>query len=186
MNTFALLFRGINVGGKNKIPMAELRKCLEEMGFLNVQTYIASGNAIVTTNESAADVEAKVETELPKRFKLDAERIRVLALTLSELEEVINARPAGFGDHPETYHSDAIFLMGIAANDALKVFDPREGVDMVWPGKKVIYSQRLSALRVKSRLNKIVGTVPYKSMTIRNWNTTLALYTLLKLAKEKK
>ena len=153
---------------------------------MNVQTYIASGNAIVTTDENAAKVEAKVETELPKRFKLDAERIRVLALTFSELEAVINERPADFGDHPETYHSDAIFLMGISASDALKVFDPKEGVDMIWPGKGVIYAQRLSALRVRSRLNRIVGTVPYKSMTIRNWNTTLALYGLLKQAKERK
>ena len=48
-------------------------------------------------------------------------------------------------------------------------------VDEVWPGKGVIYSQRLSAQRTKSRLAKIVGTPAYKSMTIRSWATTLAL-----------
>ena len=84
-------------------------------------------------------------------------------------------RPKGFGDHPETYHSDAIFLMGIDAPTAMKVFDPRPGVDEVWPGSGVIYSQRLSAQRTKSRLGKIVGTPAYKSMTIRSWTTVMAL-----------
>ena len=65
--------------------------------------------------------------------------------------------------------------MGISPAKAMQVFDPRPGVDEVWPGKGVIYSQRLSAERTKSRLGKIVGTPPYQSMTIRSWQTTLAL-----------
>jgi uncharacterized protein (DUF1697 family) len=59
------------------------------------------------------------------------------------------------------------------------VFSPKEGVDRIWPGQGVVYSQRLSAQRTKSRLNKIVGTPAYKSMTIRNWNTTTKLLSLL-------
>ena len=75
-----------------------------------------------------------------------------------QLRAVVRDRPKGFGDKPDTYHSDAVFLMGIDAPTAMKVFDPRPGVDEVWPGKGVIYSQRLSAQRTKSRLGKIVGT----------------------------
>ena len=52
---------------------------------------------------------------------------------------------------------------------------PRPGVDEVWPGKGVIYSQRLTAQRTKSRLGKIVGTPAYRSMTIRSWATTTVL-----------
>jgi len=69
--------------------------------------------------------------------------------------------------------------MGIDAPTAMKVFDPRPGVDEVWPGTGVIYSQRLSAQRTKSRLGKIVGTPAYKSMTIRSWATTLKLLELV-------
>ena len=65
--------------------------------------------------------------------------------------------------------------MGIDSATAMQVFDPRPGVDEVWPGKGVIYSQRLTAQRTKSRLSKIMGTPAYKSMTIRSWATTLAL-----------
>ena len=87
----------------------------------------------------------------------------------------MSTTPARFGDKPDTYHSDAVFLMGIDAPTAMKVFDPRPGVDEVWPGTGVIYSQRLSAQRTKSRLSTIMGTPAYKSMTIRSWQTTLAL-----------
>jgi uncharacterized protein (DUF1697 family) len=61
----------------------------------------------------------------------------------------------------------------------MEVFDPRPGVDEVWAGDGVIYSQRLSAQRTKSRLNRIVGTPAYKSMTIRNWATTTSLLKLM-------
>jgi hypothetical protein len=65
--------------------------------------------------------------------------------------------------------------MGIDAPTAMTVLDPRPGVDEVWPGTGVIYSQRLCAQRTKSRLGKIVGMSAYKSMTIRSWATTIAL-----------
>jgi uncharacterized protein (DUF1697 family) len=69
--------------------------------------------------------------------------------------------------------------MGVSTEEALKVFSPKEGIDRIWPGNGVIYSERLSAERTKSRLNKIIGTAVYKSMTIRNWNTTTKLLKIL-------
>ena len=175
MTSYLVLLRGINVGGKNKVPMAELRKVLEDAGFSNVSTYIASGNVFVDSDLSASKVAAKIEAALPKAFKLDAELIKVAVLSKEALEAVVKRRPKGFGDEPATYHSDAIFLMGIDADEAMAVFSPREGVDKVWPGKGVIYHQRLSAERTKSRLNRIMSTPVYASATIRSWQTTIAL-----------
>jgi uncharacterized protein (DUF1697 family) len=171
--------RGINVGGKNKVPMAELRKCLEALGFSNVSTYIASGNVILDSDKPVNETGSLIEEALPKHFKLHSELIRVLVLTRKQLQAVIDNKPDGFGEQPDLYHSDAIFLMGISADEAIKVFDPRDGVDEVWQGDGVIYSQRLSAERTKSRLGKIIATPAYKSMTIRNWNTTTKLLKLL-------
>jgi hypothetical protein len=79
-------------------------------------------------------------------------------LSRAELEAVVKRRPKGFGDEPGKFHSDAVFLMGIDIDEAMAVFSPRDGVDTVWAGKGVIYHQRLSAQRTKSRLNRIVGT----------------------------
>src|SRR4029453_13559795 len=112
---------------------------------------------------------------LPTAFKLDSELVAVRVLTGAELRAVVDKRPKGFGDQPDTYHSDAIFLIGIDAKTAMQAFDPRPDADRVWPGDGVIYSQRLSAQRTKSRLGKIVGAPGEKSMTIRNWATTMAL-----------
>jgi uncharacterized protein (DUF1697 family) len=180
MTSYLVLLRGINVGGKNKVPMAELRKLVEDLGFENVSTYIASGNVLLDSKLGAANVAERIEAALPKTFKLDAELIKVAVLSADDLEAVTRNRPKGFGDEPTKYHSDAIFLMGIDADEAMTVFSPRNGVDKVWPGKGVIYSQRLSAQRTKSRLGRIVGTPPYKSMTIRSWQTTIALLDLMR------
>src|SRR5688572_25372826 len=172
---YLILLRGINVGGRNKVSMAALRELLESHGHAKVSTYIASGNVILSSDRSAAEIKRELEEALPKTFKLDSEVIAVLVLTRAQLRAIVRDRPKGFGDQPDKYNSDAIFLMGIDARTAMKVFDPRPGVDEVWPGNGVIYSQRLTAERTKSRLGKIVGTPPYKSMTIRSWATTLAL-----------
>ena len=180
MNTYVILLRGINVGGKNKVPMTGLKKCLEELGFSNVSTYIASGNVILKSDKRADEIKAQIEEVLPESFKLDNELIKVLVLTRKQLQAVIDNKPEGFGEQPEKYHSDAIFLMGIDSAQAMPVFNPREGVDKVWPGDGVIYSQRLSSQRTKSRLNKIMATPEYKSMTIRNWTTTTKLLEILK------
>lgn len=175
MTRYLVLLRGINVGGRNKVPMAALRDLLESHGHLKVSTYIASGNVILSSNKSAAAIKRELEDALPRTFKLDSELIAVLVLTRAQLRAVVRDRPKGFGDQPDRYHSDVVFLMDIDAATAMRVFDPRPGVDEVWPGKGVIYSQRLSAQRTKSRLGRIVGTPAYRSMTIRNWATTLAL-----------
>ncbi len=180
MNTYVVLLRGINVGGKNKVPMADLRKCLEELKFSNVLTYIASGNVVLETDNHSSKIKAQIERVLPTNFKLDSELIKVLVLSQSQFQAVIDNKPKGFGEHPDTYHSDVIFLMDIDSYQAMAVFDPREGVDKVWPGDGVIYSQRLSSKRTKSRLSKIVGTPAYRSMTIRSWNTTTKLLEILK------
>jgi uncharacterized protein (DUF1697 family) len=180
MHTYVVLLRGINVGGKNIVPMAGLRSCLKELGFANVATYIASGNVILASDQTAAEVKARIEAALTRNFKLHSDLIKVLVLTRKQLQTVVDKKPAGFGDQPAKYNSDVIFLMGIDAAEAMLIFDPREGVDTVWPGVGVIYSQRLSAERTKSRLNKIMASPLYKSMTIRNWNTTVKLLELLK------
>jgi len=180
MTTYIVLLRGINVGGKNKVPMRELKQHLEELGFQDVMTYIQSGNVILKSRLGAQIITNKIEAMLPAKFKLDSSIIKILTLTAGQLQAIVDNKPKGFGDQPDLYYSDAVFLMGIDADTAMEVFDPKEGVDRVWKGEGVIYSERLGALRTKSRLNKIVGTPAYKSMTIRSWNTTIKLLGIIK------
>jgi uncharacterized protein (DUF1697 family) len=178
-NVYLALLRGINVGGKNRVPMAELKACFEELGCENVQTYIASGNVMFTSSKSAPELTEEIQEALPKRFRLDSELIRILVLSRDQLQKVVDQAPKGFGTEPGTYHSDAIFLMGIPSDEAIKVFNPRAGVDEVWQGDLAIYSRRLSAQRTRSRLSEIMSSPLYKQMTIRSWGTTARLLALM-------
>jgi uncharacterized protein (DUF1697 family) len=180
MNTYLVLLRGINVGGKNIVPMTRLKQCLEDLGFSNVSTFIASGNVIFESRQLVSDIRTQLEAALIKNFTLDSDLIKVLVLNRKQLEAVVEHKPTSFGEQPNKYYSDVIFLMDIDVAQAMPIFNPREGVDKVWPGQGVVYSQRLSALRTKSRLNKIMTSPLYKSMTIRSWNTTTKLLNILK------
>lgn len=179
MNTHVILLRGINVGGKNKVSMAELKICLEELGYSNVLSYINSGNILLASDKKPLEIKEQIEEVLPKKFKLDSELIKILVLTKKQLQSIVENKPKGFGEEPERYYSDTIFLIGFDAAQAMPLFNPREGVDKVWPGDGVVYSQRLGAERTKSRLNKIMESPLYKSMTIRSWNTTTKLLKIL-------
>lgn len=176
---YLALLRGINVGGKNKMPMADLKACLEKLGYSNVRTYIASGNVMFESDKTPAEITEMIERALPTTFALDSDSIKILVLSREGLQSVIDQAPKGFGDEPTTYHSDVIFLIDIDPDKALEVFNPREGVDAVSKGQLAIYSQRLSSERTKSRLSKIVSSPLYKHMTIRTWNTTIKLLSIM-------
>ena len=101
LNQYVVLLRGINVGGKNKVPMADLKNCLDQLGFVDVTTYIASGNVILKSAQSAEIVKDQIEKALPAKFKLDSELIKVLVLTHNQLDAIITRKPKDFGDYPE-------------------------------------------------------------------------------------
>lgn len=175
MTTYLVLLRGINVGGRNTMPMAPLRELLGELGFANVSTYIASGNVILGSERAPGEIKRQIESALPTRFQLDSDLIAVHVLAHAELRSVVDHKPKGFGEQPGTYHSDAFFLIGMDAATAMAAFDPHPEIDRVWPGDGVVYAQRLSAQRTRSRLSKVIGSPLYRSMTVRSWSTTLAL-----------
>ncbi len=179
MKNYLILMRGVNVGGKGTISMTALKKELEKMGFTNVASYINSGNIILSSPDGASAVESRIMTMLSKKFQLDQTSNNVLAITPAQLKAIIKNKPRGFGDDPKKYYSDVIFLMGITVRQTMPIFSPKEGVDTIWPGKGVVYSQRLGSQRTKSRLNRIMSSPLYKSMTVRSWNTTTKLVALL-------
>ena len=176
--THVALIRGINVGGKNPVPMAGLRAALEAVGFTAVRTYIQSGNVLLASKTGdEAKVAARVEAVLESEFGVTTV---VVAITAATLRRAVADAPKGFGSKPDTYHYDAAFLHPqVAVADAVAAFGIRDGVDTVWPGNGVVYFRRLSAERVHSKMNRVVGTVPYKHMTIRNWRTTTTLLAML-------
>jgi uncharacterized protein (DUF1697 family) len=178
MKAYVVLLRGVNVGGTGTISIAALKKELEKAGFTDVATYINSGNVILKSDSSEARIKDTVETVLSTKFKLGIHHT-VLVLSASTLASIVKNKPKGFGDDRAKYYSDVIFLMGITVKQTMPIFRPKEGVDTIWAGKRVVYSQRLGSMRTKSRLNKIMSSPLYKSMTIRTWGTVTKLLALI-------
>jgi uncharacterized protein (DUF1697 family) len=175
MTEHVALLRGINVGGKNRITMADLRAILGDRGYHGVATYIASGNVLLTSERDAPALEADLEALLEERYGTS---IAVVVRTHQEMRAVVGQAPVGFGG--PNHHCDVVFLKDpLTVGEAVGALQLREGVDRVWPGERVAYFARLSARRSQSRLSTIVGTPQYQLMTIRNWSTTTRLLELL-------
>jgi uncharacterized protein (DUF1697 family) len=183
VNAYVILMRGINVGGKNRIPMAELKLRLEELGLEDVATYIQSGNAVLRSNLDAASLSAKIEDMLPRKFKLDSSTVRVVALEYATFKEIVVQAPEDFGKDTSSYRYNVIFLMDSSPAAALQQIDAREGVDTVWQGDNAIYFRNSVLNASKSRLSRITQQPIYRSITIRNWNTTTKLLELLERAR---
>lgn len=175
---YLALLRGINVGGKNIIKMADLKSAFEEMGLLNVITYIQSGNVLFQSDEKdKIKLTDKIEKGLSKTFKYEA---KLVIVSYKELKEIINEAPRGFGKDAENYRYDVIFLKEpLTSKEAMKSVRVKEGVDSVHAGKDALYFSRLIAKASSSHLTKIIGKPVYQNMTIRNWNTTTKLLAMI-------
>jgi uncharacterized protein (DUF1697 family) len=176
---YLALLRGINVGGKNLVKMADLRAAFESMEFADVATYIASGNVLFRApRQRREELAAGIESELTRRFGVE---LKVVLLTEAHLKAVVEDAPRGFGR--EAYLNDVVFVRKpLTVKKAFGVVEVREGVDRAWPGRGVIYFSRLAAKATSSRLNKIASVPEYKNMTIRSWSTTTKLLALLESA----
>ena len=174
---YVALLRGINVGGRNKIAMSDLRSTFEADGYESVRTYIQSGNVLFESSAPPDALEGDLEAMLERRFGF---ALVVVVRSHLQLRKVVEEAPDGFGAEPDVYHSDVIFLKGpLSSQQAMPVVQLREGVDQAWPGRDVLYFARLSERRAQSRMSRIVGTPEYAQMTIRNWATTTKVLRLL-------
>lgn len=170
MAQYLALLRGINVGGKNIIKMADLRACFEGMGFSDVITYIQSGNVIFNTPEDDEPmITRQIEKSLAKRFSYDS---KIVLVSYLQLKTVAEEAPDRFGILPGEYKYDVIFLRGgLTLVDLINRITVKEGVDSVHAGTMALYFSRLTARRTQSRLKNIMGLPEYQNMTIRTWNT---------------
>jgi uncharacterized protein (DUF1697 family) len=91
MKTYVALFRGLNVGGNNILPMKELVALLENIGLQSVRTYIQSGNAVFQSEETNASLLTnKIRTAIKKSNGFEPQ---VLLLELEEMERAVGSNP---------------------------------------------------------------------------------------------
>ena len=183
MPTYVALLRGINVGGKNLIRMPALKACFEENGFEDVATYIQSGNVLFSSSELGnTALTDRIEAMLADAFDYVP---TVVVRSRRQMQGVVARAPKGFGTQPAKYRYDAIFLKEpLSAKTALKAVPTNPAVDTAHAGTGVLYFSRLTAKATASRLNKIVSSPIYPRVTIRNWNTTTKLLSLMEARSE--
>ena len=176
MTEYVALLRGINVGGKNLIKMTALKACFEAHGFRDVATYIQSGNVLFQTSKKAK-LTLELEKALAATFNYQA---CVIVRSQEEMQRVVERAPKGFGSEPSQYRYDVIFLKEpLRAAVAMKSVLVKQGVDEAHAGTHVLYFSRLISKASQSQLSRLVSQPVYKNMTIRNWNTTTKLLSLL-------
>ena len=170
MIRYALLVRGINVGGKNKVVMAQLRQELTELGLENVATYINSGNIFFDTNTTRIqlieDLKGFFERLYPfiQSFSL---------LSIEDYEEELRNLP-DWWNH-EMARKDVLFYTeGLDVDQVIEKVNSLELVDEVLHfGKLGIFWGKLSeASYSKTAYHKRLLKMPfYRNITIRNANT---------------
>jgi uncharacterized protein (DUF1697 family) len=168
------LLRGINVGGKSIVKMADLRTAFEDFGYTNVETYIQSGNVVFDSSaRSAKNVAAKLERELEALVKRE---LVVVALSADMLAKVVKQAPRGFGSEPKKYHYDVVFVRTTrSAKEILGDVATKPGVDTVSAGDHALYFRRLTSKASSSRFSRVSQQDFYADITIRNWRTTKKL-----------
>ncbi len=174
---YAALLRGVNVGGNNKLPMADLREALTKAGWKQVSTYIQSGNVMFEAAQTApATLAARLTADIEKHFGF---KVPAVVVSLAELKAAVMENP--FPDaaaRPKQLH--ILFLADAPANgDSLEQ-------SRVAPGRfalqgRMLYVDYVEGLADSKFTNTYVDSRLKTLSTGRNWNTILKLIELLEV-----
>jgi uncharacterized protein (DUF1697 family) len=159
------LLRGVNLGARNKVPMAELRALLASAGYGDVRTYIASGNVLLDGPAARKRLGSDLE-----RLVLDAFDVTttVILRKPQELAAAVEAHP--FDDPSETHVAFLAERPVKTAAARLQEFDPDAvlaGAELYLRLPRGVHGSRLSNARIESLLGV--------AATLRNWRTVVAL-----------
>ncbi len=175
---YVALLRGINVGGKKLMKMADIRDCLEGRDFTRVTTYIQSGNVLFESDQrDVATLTSTMEKGLSKAF---SHEVPVFLRSRVQLKKIVSEAPREWKSSRAALRQNVAFLRApLTAKRAVAEIDPRLGVDTVTAGDGVVYMSTVMSRASQSRLSKIVGTPIYRDMTIRSYSTCQKILDLM-------
>jgi uncharacterized protein (DUF1697 family) len=168
--TYAFLLRGINVGGR-KLPMADLRRILTELGHVDVRTYLASGQGIATTDRDPGEVAKELEQRLADEAGLKTD---VVMRSGAELAAVLAANPFPGADEAGNRHAVVFLSAPATAERTAKLTAGDWGEDRWVAHHREIYLHLPNGF-ADSKLGLAVLKLPDTLATARNWNTTRKL-----------
>lgn len=170
------LLRGINVGGKNKLPMKDLAAMFEEAGCEDVRTYIQSGNVVFRASKSvAARVPEQVSKAIQEKF---GHRVPLVLRTAGELRAVSKENPflAKAKKDGDTSALHAMFLDEEPTKARVEALDPeRSAGDTYEVRGREVYLYCPNGLARTKLTNDYFDRALKTTSTVRNWNTVLRL-----------
>jgi len=174
---YIALLRGINVGGKNKVVMSDLKACLEDAGFINVMTYINSGNVIFDSEEQdITRLTKSCEEIIEKEFGF---HISLVLLDVHTLKEALEHMPQWWGSDPDSRHNAVFVIPPATAEEVIAdVGRIKPEYEQVYAYGEIIFWTAPVKTFSRTRWSKVVGTKAYRYITIRNANTTKKLLEL--------
>lgn len=175
MERYIALLRGINISGKNKIPMAELKKGLETLGFQEVKTYLNSGNVVFSSQDDAGSLTNRIEEMIKSRFALD---IPVFVLPKKALADILHNAPEWWGNDGKEIYDNLIFILPPAkfSDVYAEIGAPKEGLEKIASYKDVIFwSFSRKEYQKTNWWSKTASAKISPKLTIRTANTVRKL-----------
>lgn len=175
MKSYVALIRGINVGGKNSLPMKELTQAVEDIGCHNVRTYIQSGNVVFHSAATAARLSEEIADEIVRRRGF---KPHVLVLEKSEFKRAVdnNPFPEG-GSDSKALHLG--FLDSVPSSPDLQALEalrvPSERFELMGRVFYLLAPDGVGRSKLAAKSEKALG-VP---MTDRNWKTVSKIVSML-------
>ena len=183
MASHVALLRGINVGGRNKVPMAELREVTASLGHTGVTTYIQSGNVLFTTDEGdTGKLASDLEAAITGTFGIESS---VVVLSRADLAGILDRNPHPDEPNPKFVH--VVFLKselppGLldrvkAAESACAAKGSRDTVTASGPALFLHTPDGYGTSELAQTLMRITSG-PEVGATARNWSTATKLLSL--------
>ena len=166
------LLRGVNVSGKNKVPMAELKEGFEELGFQEVKTYLNSGNVIFSSDgDDVRGITNQIEAMIKNQFDLD---ISVFVISNEELDDILRNAPDWWGNENKEIYDNLIFIMPPVtfAEVFNKIGEPKEELEKIKNYKEVVFwSFSRKDYQKTNWWSKTASISISRKLTIRTANT---------------
>lgn len=170
MTTFIALLRGVNVVGRNKVPMADLRTLVERLGGSNVRTYIASGNVVFKLHGAPKAVVGQLEQGIAARFKID---VPVILRTATQWARYAPTNP--FPDAQPNFLHLCLSKAKPKPEAVAALRDRAQGgerIELRGDALWIDYASGVGKSKVSpAAIDKAVGS----AATARNWNTVRKL-----------
>ena len=172
-NARILMLRGINLGPKRRVPMADLRALLSEGGFAEVRTYVQSGNIVCASSQPCPELEDVTRELISQHFGFE---VPVVGRTGEELAAVVALNPLGdVATEPKRYQVS--FLSGTPDPDAVAALQAAAvGEERLVADGRELYAWHPDGIARSKMWDALAGKGLGVTATARNWRTVLALH----------